>query len=73
MNTINGLFSREFRAQFSEKLMDLGNIVAGALVFGPFLSKQDFSLSIMNNLILYLLTLGLVVIVAGLFVKKYSK
>lgn len=46
---------REYRAQFSEKLMDMGNITAGALVFGQFLSDRKFSLS------LFLVGIGLMV------------
>ncbi len=36
-------FSKQFRKQLSEKLMDLGNIVAGAIVVGPIFSKHEFS------------------------------
>ena len=33
----------EFRLQLSEKLIDLGNLVAAALVFGQFISGKAFS------------------------------
>ena len=33
-----------FRSLFSEKLMDLGNIVATAFVFSQFISEKQFSL-----------------------------
>ena len=33
----------EFRSRFSEKLMDLGNLVAAGLVFGQFISGKEFS------------------------------
>ena len=36
-------FSAKYRARLSEKLMELGNIAGGALVFGQFLSKERFS------------------------------
>lgn len=39
-------FSHEFRHQLSEKLMDLGNVIAGALIFTPFLSEKTFSIII---------------------------
>jgi hypothetical protein len=39
-------FSPEFRKRLSEKLMELGNIIAGALIFTPFLSKNSFSIII---------------------------
>ncbi len=35
--------SIEFRVRLSEKLMDLGNLVAAALVFGQFVSGKEFS------------------------------
>jgi hypothetical protein len=38
--------SPEFRARFSEKLMDLGNLVVIALAIGPFTGGQEFSLQI---------------------------
>ncbi len=41
-----------FRSQFSEKLMDLGNIIAAAFVFSQFLSNKQFSIR--------LFTLGLI-------------
>ena len=34
----------EFRSQLSEKLMDLGNFVAAALVLGQFVSGREFSM-----------------------------
>jgi len=34
-----------FRSQFSEKLMDLGNITITALVLSQFISDKKFSLS----------------------------
>lgn len=37
--------SSEFRKRFSEKLMDLGNLAAGAFIFGQFLSDTGFSLT----------------------------
>ena len=36
--------SKKFRLLFSEKLMDLGNISAGGLVFGQFISGNNFSM-----------------------------
>ena len=36
----------KFRNQFSEKMMELGNIVAGSLIFGQFLYNKEFSLLI---------------------------
>ena len=36
----------EFRSKFSEKLMDLGNLVAAALVFGQFISGKEFSMTL---------------------------
>jgi len=36
--------SNEQRKLFAEKLLDLANIVAGALVFGQFVSGQVFSI-----------------------------
>ena len=36
----------EFRLILSEKLMDLGNLVAATLVFGQFLSGKEFSVII---------------------------
>lgn len=43
MNRSHALFSKEFRSRFSEKLMELGNIVAGVMVFGQFLPNTQFS------------------------------
>lgn len=40
------VFRKQFRSRLSEKLMDLGNFVAVALVFGQFLGDRPFSLSI---------------------------
>ncbi len=37
--------SNEFRSHLSEKLMDLGNISAGAMVIGQFVSANKFSIS----------------------------
>jgi len=34
----------EFRSLLSDKLMDLGNFVAAALVFGQFVSGREFSM-----------------------------
>jgi hypothetical protein len=36
--------SNEQRQMFAEKLADLANLIAGALVFGQFVSGQAFSL-----------------------------
>jgi len=33
----------EFRSLLSDKLMDLGNLVAATLVFGQFLTGKEFS------------------------------
>ena len=41
-----------FRSLFTEKLMDLGNIIATALIFSQFLSEKQFSIK--------LFTLGLI-------------
>ncbi|EKE14193.1 MAG: hypothetical protein ACD_12C00635G0003 [uncultured bacterium] len=41
-----------FRSLFAEKLMDLGNIIATALIFSQFLSEKQFSIK--------LFTLGLI-------------
>ncbi len=38
--------SREERKLLAEKLLDLANIVAGAMVFGQFVSGQEFSISV---------------------------
>ena len=38
----------EFRLQLSEKLMDLGNLVAAALVFGQFISGKEFSIMLFS-------------------------
>ena len=35
-----------FRSLFTEKLMDLGNIVATAFVFSQFTSEKQFSLQL---------------------------
>ena len=35
-----------FRSRLSEKLMDLGNLIAIALVIGQFVSGQEFSLAL---------------------------
>lgn len=61
MNRIHIKFSHEFRQRLSEKLMDLGNIVAGALVFAPFLSDNNFSsnlflIGIMVTFIFYIVS-----------------
>ena len=37
-----------FRLQLSEKLMDLGNLVAAALVFGQFISGKEFSIMLFS-------------------------
>lgn len=42
---MNKKVSREFRIRLSEKLMDLGNLVAAALVVGQFVSKKEFSIN----------------------------
>lgn len=36
----------EFRSNLSEKLMDLGNLTAVALVLGQFIAQKDFSIAI---------------------------
>jgi hypothetical protein len=36
--------SNEQRKMFAEKLLDLANLVAGALVFGQFVAGQTFSI-----------------------------
>jgi hypothetical protein len=36
--------SNEQRKLFAEKLLDLANLIAGALVFGQFVSGQAFSM-----------------------------
>lgn len=36
--------SPQFRARFSEKLMDLGNLVIAGLALGQFISGREFSL-----------------------------
>jgi hypothetical protein len=35
---------KTFRIKFAEKMMDLGNIIATALIFSQFLSEKQFSL-----------------------------
>lgn len=40
------VFRKAFRARFSEKLMELGNLVAVALVFGQFITDRPFSLPV---------------------------
>ena len=52
-------FSKEFRARFSEKLMDLGNFVAVGLVIGQLVSGKEFSvemmlIGIMGTIIFYI-------------------
>ena len=37
--------SPEFRLLLSDKLMDLGNLTAGVLVLGQFVSDKDFSIN----------------------------
>ncbi|MEK7518194.1 MAG: hypothetical protein AAB583_06655 [Patescibacteria group bacterium] len=37
---------QEFRLQLSEKLMDLGNLVAAALIIGQFISDREFSVTL---------------------------
>lgn len=37
---------KEFRARFSEKLLDLGNIAAGAMIFGQFISGNELSVKL---------------------------
>ncbi|MDP1722086.1 MAG: hypothetical protein Q8L37_02655 [Candidatus Gottesmanbacteria bacterium] len=55
-NGVNAMKAhQQYRLQFSEKLMDLGNLTAGALIFGQFLSGKEFSLS------LFLVGIGLMV------------
>ncbi|MEK7177829.1 MAG: hypothetical protein AAB705_03315 [Patescibacteria group bacterium] len=49
----NNNSKKAFRLLFSEKLMDLGNIVATAFVFSQFISEKHFSLQ--------LFTLGLII------------
>ena len=41
------VFRKQFRSRLSEKLMDLGNLVAIALVFGQFISDKQFSTSLL--------------------------
>ena len=50
------------REVFAEKLMDVGNIAAGALIFGQFFSEQGFRWS---------LTLLGLAIMGGLYVYAY--
>ena len=40
------LFNRAQRTLLSEKLADIANVAAGALIFGQFLSDYSFSLSL---------------------------
>jgi hypothetical protein len=35
--------SKEFRSRFSEKLMDLGNLIAISLIFGPLVAGKEYS------------------------------
>ncbi len=46
----------EFRSRLSEKLMDLGNVIAAGLVIGQFISGKDFSIALM--LLGFILTIG---------------
>ena len=46
MNKRVGIFSGVFRNRLSEKLMELGNIIGGVMVFGQFLPSSIFSVSI---------------------------
>ena len=39
-------FSAKFRSRLSEKLMDLGNLVAAALIIGQFISDREFSVTL---------------------------
>ena len=50
------LFSNKFRTQLSEKIMELGNLIAVALIFGQFLSGKSFSLPVFLSGILLTLT-----------------
>jgi hypothetical protein len=52
----------EFRSKFSEKLMDLGNLVAAALVFGQFIAGKEFSMT--------LFVIGIILMIA-LYVASY--
>jgi len=49
---MNRKTKKTFRTKFAEKMMDLGNIIATALIFSQFLSEKQFSLR--------LFTLGLI-------------
>ena len=40
------LLNRAQRSLLAEKLADIGNLAAGALIFGQFLSDYSFSLSL---------------------------
>jgi hypothetical protein len=40
------LLNRAQRTLLAEKLADIGNLAAGALIFGQFLSEHSFSLSL---------------------------
>ena len=40
-------FTRQFRIRLSDKIMDLGNLVAAALVISQFVNGKEFSLSVL--------------------------
>ncbi|OGK35842.1 hypothetical protein A3A93_01155 [Candidatus Roizmanbacteria bacterium RIFCSPLOWO2_01_FULL_38_12] len=49
--------SKRYKYIFSEKVMDLGNISAGALVFSQFISGKELSLtSFLAGIILLIVT-----------------
>lgn len=59
------MLSADYRGRIAEKIMELGNIAAGALLFGQAISgKFDLKLAIIG-----LITLGCLYGVAGYFMK----
>ena len=38
----------QFRARFSEKLMELGNLIAITMVIGQFVASKEFSIPIIS-------------------------
>ena len=58
------MLNKKQRATLAEKLMDAGNIAAGALVFAPFLSTGEVSIAIpavglMLTVVFYLMAIQL--------------
>lgn len=53
-------YSEDQPGRIGEKLLDLGNIAAGALLFGQFVSDKPFSLSVAGSGFLLVVVLYLI-------------